>query len=67
VEVASIITGLGWHFRRPLLAGCIAALSICGTLVQLAPKSYDTVKIVSKESAVKALTVFNHLTKPRGS
>lgn len=65
MEIASIIAGLGWHFRRPLLAGCLAALSLCGTLVQLAPKSYDTVKMVSKESAVKVLTVFNHITKPR--
>jgi len=65
MEVASVITGLGWHFRRPLLAMCLAGLSVGGTLVQLAPKSYDTVKVVSRDSAVKVLTAFNHLTKPR--
>jgi hypothetical protein len=65
MEVASIITGLGWHFRKPLMAMCLAGLSLGGTLLQVAPKSYDTLKVVSRDSAVKVLTVFNHLTKPR--
>jgi hypothetical protein len=65
IEVASIITGLGWHFRKSLMAVCLAALSLGGTLLQIAPKSYDTLKVVSRDSAVKVLTVFNHLTKPR--
>lgn len=47
------------------MAVSLAALAGCGTLMQLAPRSYDTVKTVSKDSAVKVLTVFNDLTKPR--
>lgn len=65
MEVAAFVTGMGWHFRKPLLAICLAAISLGGTLVQLAPKSYDTIKVVGKDSAVTALTVFNHLTKQR--
>lgn len=65
MEVAAFVTGIGWHFRKPLMAVCLAVLSVGGTAVQLAPKSYDTVKVVSRDSAVKVLTMFNHLTKPR--
>ena len=65
MEVAAFVTGMGWHFRRQVMAVSLAAIAGCGTLHQLAPRSYETVKVVSKESAVKALTVFNQLTKTK--
>ena len=65
MEVAAFVTGMGWHFRKQVMAVSLAAIAGCGTLYQLAPRSYETLKMVSKDSTVKVLTVFNHLTKPR--
>jgi hypothetical protein len=65
MEVAAFVIGMGWHFRKPLMTVSLAAIAGCGTIYQLAPRSYDIVKVSSKESAVKVLTVFNHLTKPK--
>jgi hypothetical protein len=64
-DIAVIVAGIGWHFKKSLMAVSLAAIAGCGTLYQLAPRSYETLKVTSKESAVKVLTVFNHLTKPR--
>jgi hypothetical protein len=66
MEIAAFVTGMGWHFRKQVMAVSLAAIAGCGTLYQLAPRSYDTMKVVGTDSAVKVLTVFNHLTKPRG-
>lgn len=65
MEVAAFVTGIGWHFRRQVMAVSLAVLSWTVMVGQFTPRAYDTVKSVSRESAVKALTVFNHLTKPR--
>ena len=65
MEILMPILGLGFHFRRQIMAVSLAALALCSTVSQLAPRTYITVKSVSKDSAVKVLTVFNHLTKPR--
>lgn len=62
LESLSLMLGLGFHFHKPLTRFAVAGY---GALYQLAPRSYETMKVVSKESAVKALTVFNHLTKPK--
>jgi hypothetical protein len=65
MEVAAFVTGMGWHFRKQVMAVSLAAIAGCGTLYQLAPRSYETLKVVSKDSTVKVLTVFNTFTKPR--
>ena len=66
MDIAVIVAGMGWHFRKQVMAVSLAAIAGCGTLYQLAPRSYETLKVVSKDSTMKVLTVFNHLTKPRG-
>jgi len=65
MEVAVLVVGMGWHFRKPLMAVSLAAIAGCGMVYELAPRSYEILKVVSKDSTVKVLTVFNHLTKPR--
>jgi hypothetical protein len=65
MEVAAFVIGIGFKFQKQIMAVSLAAIAGCGTLYQLAPQSYETMKVVSKDSTVKVLTVFNHLTKPR--
>jgi len=47
--------------RLTLILGVLATVMV----YELAPRSYEILKVVSKDSTVKVLTVFNHLTKPR--
>ena len=65
MEVAAFVTGMGWHLRKPIMAVSLAFLSWTMMIGQLTPRVYDTMKSVSRDSAVKVLTVVNHLTKPR--
>ncbi len=65
MELAALVTGIGWHLRKPIWGGLTLCLAGSQSCVKMAPKSYDTLKVVGRGAAIQALTVFNHLTKPK--
>jgi hypothetical protein len=64
MEILVPVLGLGFQFRRVILASCVVALAYTSSV---GVSTWMIGKTVTKVTAVKTLTVINHLMKPRNS
>lgn len=65
MELLLPVAGLGWHYRRAVLAGVLAVCSISVAAARQLPVATTTVKALTYQTTLTVLTTVNAWTKPK--